>query len=125
MFALVYLHVVLAQRQIELNLLTSEASTSQTQYEDLRLKVAELGSSQEIISAAEGRLGMRQPASVTYVTPPANATAPGVPTSTPSTGTGSTSTGSTGPTSSSPGTTAAPAGDADWPQIKAELAGRP
>ena len=112
MFSLVYLHVVLAQRQIELDRMSSLAATRQTQYQALRLRVAQLESPQQIISTAEGRLGMRQPAAVTYVSPPAGATSSPVPAA-----------GAT-PTTAA-GTSAAPAGDADWPRIKAELAGRP
>ena len=114
MFGLVYLHVVLAQRQIELDHLATVAATGQTRYQDLRLQVAQLESPQQIISSAEGRLGMRAPAAVTYVSPPAGgASSPVLP-------------GATHPASAHPGTTVpAPAGDADWPQIKAELAGRP
>ncbi|MCU4183692.1 hypothetical protein K6U06_04920 [Acidiferrimicrobium sp. IK] len=144
MFSLVYLHVVMAQRQIELDKMSSLASTRQSQYQALRLKVAKLESPQQIISTAEGKLGMRQPAAVTYVAPPAWATAAGA-TSAGATSAGATSAGaaSAGAGSSQgrvggrstpdaaasghtpPGTVAAPAGDADWPRIKAELAGRP
>lgn len=116
MFALVYLHVVLAQRQIQLDRMTTVAATRQSQYQALRLRVAQLESPQHIISTAEGRLGMRQPGAVTYLPPPAAATLPVA---------GRSTTGSGSGASARPLTTAAPAGDADWPRIKAALASRP
>ncbi len=72
-FALVYLHVVLAQRQFRIDHLNAEVSKAQTSYQNLRLKVAQLGSPQQIISTAEGRLGMVQPTKVLYLTPSAPA----------------------------------------------------
>ena len=71
--------------------------------------MAQLGSPQHIISTAEGQLGMRQPASVTYLTPTVtigDAVRPG-------------------PQPRRIGRREAPAGDADWPQIKSQLAGSP
>jgi cell division protein FtsL len=106
---LVYFHVVLAQRQFALNRLDTNVQNERATYERLRLQVAELGSPQHIISTAVGQLGMRQPASVDYLTPtpadrsnisyddPPSGLAAGV----------------------------APAGDADWPLIKSQLAGSP
>jgi hypothetical protein len=112
MFCLVYLHVVLAQRQIELNRLSSTLTTDTARYQNFRLRVAELESPQRIISVAEGQLGMRPPASVTYVSPPSTSTPVGA-----------------GPAATArptdPGTVAAPDGDADWPVVKAALAGLP
>ena len=108
---LVYLHVVLAQRQFALDRLTTQVQSEQTAYQQLRLQVAQLGSPAHIISTAEGQLGMRQPASVTYLTPTSSVGAPA------------------GATTSAPATSQsavqAPAGDADWPQIKSQLAGSP
>jgi cell division protein FtsL len=109
-FSLVYLHVVLAQRQFALDRLTQKVQTDRSTYERLRVQVAELGSPANIISRAEGRLGMRQPASVTYLTP--TVTVGG-------------SAASTSPASTATGPVQAPAGVADWPQIKAQLAGSP
>jgi cell division protein FtsL len=106
-FGLVYLHVVLAQRQFALDRLTSQVQAESTTYQNLRLEVAQLGSPQHIISTAEGQLGMHEPASVTYLTP---TTSIGPPTSTPAT---------------SRSVPVAPSGDANWPQIKAQLAGSP
>ncbi len=124
MFALVYLHVVLAQRQIELDRMSSAAVARQNQYQALRLKVAQLESPQQIITTAEGKLGMRQPASATYVSPPAGSTAVSNSGASTTSAKGS-STSTAGHPISSPGTVVAPAGDADWPRIKAALAGGP
>jgi cell division protein FtsL len=111
-FGLVYLHVVLSQRQFALDRLTAKVQAEQATYQSLRLRVAQSGSPAQIISTAEGRLGMRQPASVTYLTP--TVTIGGAPD--PAGGAG----GNAGS-----GSVHAPAGDADWPQIKAQLAGSP
>jgi cell division protein FtsL len=110
-FGLVYLHVVLAQRQFALDRLTAQVQAESTTYQDLRLQVAQLRSPAHIISTAEGRLGMIQPASVTYLTP-----------TTTITGARSAAIGSSATSGSS---AQAPAGDADWPQIKSQLAGSP
>ena len=105
MLGLVYLHVVLAQRQIELDRLTARTAAAEQQYQALRLQVAQLEAPGRIISDAEGRLGMRPPPSVRYVSPP--------PTSRPA------------PAAPRTPTTAAPKGDADWPAVKSVLAGQP
>lgn len=109
-FGLVYTHVVLAQRQFAIDKVNAKVQSEQAQYQNLRLEVAQLGSPQNIIATAEGQLGMVQPASVSYLTP--NQTV-----------------GAGGPSGSSSGTSSssaqAPAGDADWPQIKSQLAGSP
>ncbi len=109
-FGLVYLHVVLAQRQFALDRLTTKVQAESTTYQNLRLQVAQLGSPQHVISMAEGKLGMRQPASVTYLTP--SLTIPG-------------ETVAASDPAPSGSVTQAPAGDADWPQIKSQLAGSP
>jgi hypothetical protein len=109
-FGLVYLHVVLAQRQFALDRLTQKVQTDRSTYERLRVQVAGLGSPANIISRAEGQLGMRQPASVTYLTPTVTIAGSAANTSL------------AGPAS---GPVQPPAGDADWPQIKAQLAGSP
>jgi cell division protein FtsL len=111
-FGLVYLHVVLAQRQFALDQLTTKVQAEQATYQNLRLQVAELGSPQHVIGTAEGQLGMHQPAAVTYLTP--TLTIPGQHSAT-----------RARPAASSSGAQAAPAGDADWPQIKSQLAGSP
>jgi cell division protein FtsL len=109
-FGLVYLHVVLAQRQFALDRLAKKVQTDRSTYERLRVQVAQLGSPANIISTAEGRLGMRQPTSVSYLIP--TITIKGSAPAASSAGT-------------APGTAQAPAGDADWPKIKAQLAGSP
>jgi cell division protein FtsL len=118
-FGLVYLHVVLAQRQFALDRLTAKVQAEQARYQNLRLQVAQLGSPAQIISTAEGQLGMRPPASVTYLAPTGQA---------PSSTIGGTPNPAGGQAASGPPssfTVQAPAGDADWPQIKAQLAGSP
>lgn len=116
LMALVALHVVIAQEQFRLDGLQVKASNEQAAYEKLRLAVAQLESPARIVSVAEGSLGMRQPASVTYL--PALRS--------PGAGTG-TAAGGPAPAavSSGPGTQAAPNGDADWPSIKPYLSGSP
>ncbi len=116
-FALVYLHVVLAQRQFRLDSLTSRVQQEQVTYQNLRLQVAELNSPQHIIATAEGQLGMVQPSGVTYLTPPAGAVSRS----------GSTGVSEPSLTQSDPSSpaTGAPNGDADWPRIKSQLAGSP
>jgi cell division protein FtsL len=113
-FGLVYLHVVMAQRQFQLDDLSTKLTQEQTQYQQYRVEVAELNSPARIIATAEGKLGMRQPASVTYLKPP-----PGSSTSGESSGLAAP------PTPGKNGTIPAPEGDADWPAIKADLAGSP
>lgn len=107
--ALVYLHVLLAQRQFSLDNLNARVQQEQATYQKLRLQVAELGSPENIISTAEGRLGMVQPAQVTYLSP---STTMDVPAS-----------GDQATLSQIPGQ--APQGDAAWPLIKSQLAGSP
>jgi cell division protein FtsL len=106
-FGLVYMHVVLAQRQFAIDRINARVQSEQAQYQNLRLQVAQLGSPQNIIATAEGQLGMTQPASVTYLTPK------------------QTLGGSSTPLSHATASVQAPAGDADWPQIKSQLAGSP
>jgi hypothetical protein len=104
-FGLVYLHVVSAQKQFLIDRLSTEAQTAQTTYENLRLEVDQRDTPEQIMSVAT-RLGMRQPASVTYL---------------------QTTTGA--PAASTQAAAAssdlAPAGAADWPRVKPELAGSP
>jgi hypothetical protein len=112
---LVYFHVVLAQRQFALDRLQTEISQAQSTYQAERLKVAELSAPQHIISEAEGRLGMTQPQTVTYLSPSSGSAV--APSGVPPLG--------AGPPSSVVPADEAPAGDADWPVIKSELAGQP
>jgi cell division protein FtsL len=119
---LVYLHVVLAQRQFRVDRLQSQVQAEQAAYQKLRLQVAQLASPASIISIAEGRLGMVQPGSITYLpSVPGDAsggTAPSAHGTAPSAG------GSEAGVSGS-ASAGAPTGDADWPVIKSQLAGSP
>lgn len=118
-FSLVYLHVVMAQRQFRLDNLSAQVATQQATYSNLRLQVAQLESPQQIIATAEGKLGMRQPSTVIYLAPSAPLPAGGSAASDGSAGP------NTGPGAKGAGTVTAPAGNADWPQIKSQLAGSP
>jgi len=106
-FALVYLHVVLAQRQFRLDSLNNQLQQEQLSYQKLRLQVAEEGSPQNIIKTAEGQLGMIQPPSVNWLT------------------SGTTVAPASASSGQASGTSTAPAGDANWPSIKSQLAGSP
>jgi hypothetical protein len=146
-FALVYLHVLLAQRQFRIDHLNGEVQREQAAYQQLRLQVAGLGSPAHIVSTAEGQLGMLQPSKVTYLVPSQSVPAQAVP---PQSTVSQLPAGQTGPASGSssdqaagPGAAAAgkgsngasstysttptkaPVGDADWPTIKSQLAGVP
>lgn len=115
--ALVYFHVILAQRQFSIDRLGAQVQAAQTTYQSQRLEVAQLGSPQHIISMAEGQLGMVQPSKVTYLSPSSGQ----------SVVSGQGAVQGLGQTRGS-GTLSpshAPAGDADWPQIKSQLAGSP
>jgi cell division protein FtsL len=138
--ALVTMHVLIAENQFRLDQLQQQASVQQERYEKLRLEVAELEAPARIVSAAEGPLGMRQPASVTYVpAPPTTATptsgvagadeasalpAPG-PGVSQGVATGHGSSSASAPEGGSGATVASPQGDADWPLIKPYLSGTP
>ena len=116
--ALVYFHVVLAQRQFALDHLQTQVQKAQATYQQQRLEVAELGSPAQIISRAEGQLGMIQPTSVSYLPPAAtggSGAAGGSSVKSPL--------GQIGP--SVVPAIQAPSGDADWPTIKQQLAGIP
>jgi cell division protein FtsL len=106
LFAAVGMHVVLTQNQFRLDKLNNEATAQQAQYQQLRLQVDQLSSPQRIIGTAEGKLGMVEPASVTYLRP-ASAT-PGTTANTDAQG--------------GPAPATAPA---DWSTIKPELAANP
>lgn len=113
--ALVYFHVVLAQRQFAIDNTNAQISKQETTYQNLRLKVAELSSPAKIISTAEGKLGMVQPSSVKYLTPTAADQAVGVDT-----------TGSVPATSGAfQPVTMAPSSDSNWPKVKSLMAGQP
>jgi hypothetical protein len=107
-FLLVYVHVVMAQRQFRLDNTQTAITQEQLQYQELRYQVAQLGSPENVISTAEGRLGMVEPPNVSYLTPG------------PTVGAEGSSAGSAGSLSSQTAQ-----GDADWPLIKSQLAGSP
>lgn len=66
-FGLVYLHVLSAQKQFEINNLAKVEARAQTNYEQLRVSVEAANSPARIMAEAT-KLGMQQPASVTVVT---------------------------------------------------------
>ena len=108
---LVTFHVLIAENQFTLDRLTQTAATEQASYEKLRLQVAQLEAPARIVSEAEGRLGLAQPGSVTYL---------------PATTTQATKGGGSAAVGSAPaGSVMAPQGDADWPTIKPYLSGSP
>jgi len=103
-FGLVYVHVRLEARQMQLNQLESRVQAEQATYQDLRVQVARLSSPANVAAEAEGRLGMVMPTKVVYLRP--TVTVAG----------------------DEPSSALAPVnqpvvGDASWPQIKASLAG--
>ena len=103
-FGSVGMHVVLAQNQFKLDRLKTQADNAQAQYERLRLQVDQLESPQRIVATAEGKLGMVNPNSVTYLTPSAAVNAP--------------TSGKPAPASSNRNIT-------DWAQVKPQLVARP
>ena len=115
--ALVYFHVILAQRQFTIDRLGAQVQTAQSTYQSRRLEVAQLGSPQHIISMAEGSLGMEQPAKVTYLSPSSGQAVVS--------GQGAVQALGQTRDSATLSPSHAPAGDADWPQIKSQLAGSP
>jgi len=126
---LVALHVLIAENQFKLDRLQQQAATEQVAYEKLRLQVALLEAPARIVSEAEGRLGMVQPASVSYL--PATSSTPvargGTGQGAASGATAADPSGVAGPTSdqSAAGVIPAPQGDADWPSVKPYLSGTP
>lgn len=118
---LVYFHVILAQRQFALDKLQTTLQKQQITYQEQRLQVAELNSPQRIISEAEGKLGMVQPTSVTYLSQPSTTKASAAQSNS---GASSTLDEPTTGNLVQPASQA-PAGDADWPSIKASLQGAP
>ncbi len=132
--ALVYFHVVLAQRQFTVDHLQTQVEQAQSTYQQRRLEVAQEGSPEHIVSMAEGQLGMVAPAQVTYLTPAAGTTVPGASGTSNRSGAASSSATSVPSGSGRPPTATgqaaqpsatAPVGDADWPHIKQLLAGVP
>ena len=111
-FALVAVHVLLAQNQFQLDRLNARSAVEGAQYDRLRLQVAQLESPERVVATAEGRLGMVSPPKVTYLTPNAP------------TGNGS---GPPAPSAPSPARApaATPSASADWARVKAQLGARP
>ena len=111
LFVSVGMHAVLAQNQFRLDRLNARSAAQQAQYHQLRLQVDQLESPQRIIEAARSRLGMVQPASVSYLTP-AGAT-PATP-------------GATAPASDRPSSAIPPAATPPgWSLLKPQLAAHP
>jgi cell division protein FtsL len=102
-FGLVYLRVIAAQRQFTLDNLNTQVTQQEATYQRLQLQVAQLNSPDRIVGYAETKLGMVPSTSVPVLTPSVASSPPS--------------------TSTSP--TQAPAGDADYPSIKALMAGTP
>jgi cell division protein FtsL len=132
--ALVALHVLIAENQFRLDNLQQQAAAEQASYEKLRLQVAQLEAPARIVSQAEGRLGMVQPASVTYLPAATSATtkttAKEVKTGDAGRRGGDATTGARTPSSAvtdppTTGTVTAPQGDSDWPTVKPYLSGSP
>jgi cell division protein FtsL len=131
--ALVALHVLIAENQFRLDGLQQQAATAQAKYEKLRLQVAALEAPARIVSVAEGRLGMVQPASVTYL--PATTLVPAVKARHRAHGAKASSSSAlaapnaaTHAAAADPPTTGvvtAPQGDSDWPTVKPYLSGSP
>jgi hypothetical protein len=117
--ALVTLHVLIAENQFTLDRLQQTTAAEQTSYEKLRLEVAEQEAPARIVSDAEGRLGLVQPGSVTYL--------PAIPSqaSHDVQGGGAAADGTVSNSSTAAGTITAPQGDADWPSVKPYLSGSP
>lgn len=69
LFSVVAAHVAITQNQFRLEKLDARAVEEQAEYERLRLRVAELESPGRVVADAQHRLGMVQPAEVTYLSP--------------------------------------------------------
>jgi cell division protein FtsL len=115
-FALVAVHVLLAQNQFQLDRLNARSAVEGAQYDRLRLQVAQLESPERVVAAAEGRLGLVSPPKVTYLTPDA-------PTGTPAGNAPAAPVRSA--TSPAGASAASPSASADWARVKAQLGARP
>lgn len=69
LFGVVIAHVMLMQGQFELQRLQQQSSTSQAEYDRLRLQVSELESPDRIVAVAHEKLGMVAPPTITYLAP--------------------------------------------------------
>jgi cell division protein FtsL len=69
LFAVVVVHVVLAQQQFQLANLSNRVSAEQAANESLTLQVDQLRAPSRVVSAAEQQLGMVSPPAVGYLVP--------------------------------------------------------
>lgn len=69
LFAVVVVHVVLAQQQFQLGALTSRIAAATSANDQLRLQVAQLQAPERVVSEAQKQLGMVSPPSITYLVP--------------------------------------------------------
>ncbi|NNN22636.1 MAG: hypothetical protein HKL80_11625 [Acidimicrobiales bacterium] len=60
---------VLAERQLELDKLSTQLSSAQAEHQKLDSKLANLESPSRIVNSAENNLGMTTPSNVTYIHP--------------------------------------------------------
>ena len=72
LFGVVIAHVMLMQGQFELQQLQQRSAASQAEYDRLRLQVSELESPDRIVAAAQQKLGMVAPQTITYLAPSAD-----------------------------------------------------
>ena len=69
LFAVVVVHVVLAQQQFQLAALTSRIAAARSVNDQLHLQVAQLQAPERVVSDAQKQLGMVSPPSMTYLVP--------------------------------------------------------
>lgn len=69
MLAVVVAHVVLTQRQYQLDRMTQELSQARVLHDQLQLRVAQLESPSRIVATAEQHLHMVVPPRVVYLSP--------------------------------------------------------
>ena len=69
LFAVVVVHVVLAQQQFQLAALTSRIAAARSVNDQLSLQVAQLQAPERVVSDAQKQLGMVSPPSITYLVP--------------------------------------------------------
>lgn len=70
LFAIVVLHVLLAQGQTDINRLETRAGAEQVRHDRLRLEVADLEAPNRVVAVAKDRLGMVAADHVRYLAPP-------------------------------------------------------
>jgi cell division protein FtsL len=69
LFAVVVVHVVLAQQQFQLADLSSRIAAARSLNDQLSLEVAQLQAPERVVSDARKQLGMVSPPSITYLVP--------------------------------------------------------